>query len=85
MNCGSDQNELSTSTSTADNAQEKNQRTIEESTYLSPVISEHYSRLFVTTLFIALKERPLADFSGLVDLQKKHGLIYRYNGKHLAG
>ena len=65
MNCGSDQNEPPTSIGLS-----------RKSTYLSPVVSENYSRLFVTALFIALKERPLADFSGLVDLEKKNGLKF---------
>ena len=38
------------------------------------VVHENYRGLFCTALFIALKERPLDDFSDLIDLQKKNGL-----------
>ena len=46
----------------------------EESIIKNPVVHENYRRLFCTALFIALKERPLDDFSDLIHLQKKNGL-----------
>ena len=43
-------------------------------------MKENYRKLFVTALFIALKEKPLSDFSELVDLQKKNGIRF-FEGK----
>ena len=56
------------------------QLSIEQSTIENPVVKENYRKLFVTALFIALKEKPLSDFSELVDLQKKNGIRF-FEGK----
>ena len=60
--------------STNQQSREKKQRSLEESTIKNPVVHENYRRLFCTALFIALEERPLDDFSDLIDLQKKKRL-----------
>ena len=67
--------------STSNRGREKQQLGIERSTIENPVVKENYRKLFVTALFIAPKEKPLSDFSELVDLQKKNGIRF-FEGKY---
>ena len=61
---------------------ETNQPTIKQS-FSSPGVNDNYKRLFVTaSLYMALKERPLSDFSSLIDLQRKNGLLFFQNKTH---
>ena len=50
----------------------KDQTTIEDS--CSKSNNQLYSRLMRTALHIAMKEKPYADFPGLIDLQRSNGL-----------
>ena len=58
---------------------EKNQPTL-QAAFFSQTTKSNYTRLFVTALHIALKERPISDFPDLIDLQKKNGLKF-FDGK----
>ena len=70
------------SQSSTSGVREKNQKSIEQATISSPAIIDNYRRLFSTALFIALKERPLSDFSDLIDLQKKNGIKFLHGKTH---
>ena len=59
----------------------KKQCSLEESAIKNLVVRENYWRLLCTALFITLKERPLVDFSDLINLQKKNGLTF-FEGKN---
>ena len=48
-----------TDESSTSNRVREEQLSIERSTIENPVVKENYRKLFVTTLFIALKEKPL--------------------------
>lgn len=61
-------------------SREQNQKSIEETTVNNPIVIENYRKLFVTALHIVLTEKPLSDFSNLVDLQKKNGVKF-FEGK----
>ena len=69
----------SSSFSTDQTSVKNKQHTLEQ-TVSSPTTVANYRRLFVTALHIALKERPLSDFSDLIELQQKNGLKF-FQGK----
>ena len=52
------------------------------STFYGLTTKEHYCRLIVIALHIALNERPLSNFPDLINLQKKNGLTFLEGRSH---